>query len=155
MPNLTHCFGVVTIRSQYDDTHHAAQRAHVTYVPGHELILIFDRYSAVGRVWSVKCGSVINDSKSASASPVRNEPPAYGAVGKAISFTPDFKKPAGASSVTFRLAKGPDDISVNAKTGRMDWTPSDAYIGRYDIDIAVIIDGAESSLLTWTITIVP
>jgi hypothetical protein len=84
---------------------------------------------------------------------VKNDPPAKATVGKEVVFVPDFERPAGVTSIVFKLKKGPSEIAVDPASGRLVWKPSDAYVGKYDVSIVAVVDGVEVPVIAWTIEV--
>lgn len=124
------------------------------FLPGHEVVLIKPRTEQDGIIYAIRCGPVATAGPGSDpAVRFTNDPPSKAKVGQEIVFVPSFQKPAGAKGVHFKLKKGPDEIRVDPVTGRMTWKPSDAYVGRFDIAIVAIVDGAEVPVLEWTIEV--
>jgi serine protease Do len=127
----------------------------VFYLPGHELVVIKPKNDAQGDLYVVRCGPVAAK-MAVGADPsvlVKNDPPAKAVVGKEVVFAPDFERPAGVKSLSFKLKKGPEEIKVDAATGKFTWKPTDAYVGRFDLAIVALVDGAEVPVVAWTIEV--
>ncbi|MCW8129063.1 MAG: trypsin-like peptidase domain-containing protein [Planctomycetota bacterium] len=126
----------------------------VVFVPGHELFLVPPRDSDRGKLIVIKCGPIGKGAVSADPNiSVANNPPAVATVGTAVSFTPQFKRPDNAKKIVFKLKKGPETIVVDPATGKLSWTPTDVYIGKYDVEIVADVDGAQLPVLAWTIEV--
>ncbi len=127
----------------------------VFFLPGHELVVIKPKNDAGGEIHVVRCGPVAAQI-AVGADPsvrVKNDPPAKATVGKEVVFAPDFERPAGVKSIVFKLKKGPDEVRVDPATGRLAWKPSDAYVGKFDLAIVAVVDGAEVPVVAWTIEV--
>lgn len=121
------------------------------YVPGHELFLwVYSVAREKSVVAMVRCGPVAGGQTAASDP---KTPTAEARIGKPFTFTPQFKRPEGARKVTFRLKSGPPDIQVDAETGKVNWTPTDAYLGKYDVVLVADVDGTEVPVATWAIEV--
>ncbi|MBI3270822.1 MAG: trypsin-like peptidase domain-containing protein [Planctomycetes bacterium] len=127
----------------------------VAYVPGHELVVATDSDDRKGLVWVIRCGPVAPDAK-VGADPgitVTNDPPLKATVGEEVAYAPAFARPAMAKSLVFKLKKGPEEIKLDPASGRFTWKPTDAYIGKFDIEIVAEVDGAQVPVVAWTIEV--
>jgi hypothetical protein len=126
----------------------------VIFIPGHELLVsIKNPHDGQGDAKVIRCGPVKN-APSVKCVTVSNTPPATVQVGKELSFTPVFTK-TGGERVTFKIKKPLDGMKIDPEKGTLTWTPADAYVGRYDIQIMANLDGQEMPVLTWTLEIQP
>ncbi|MGE0711409.1 MAG: serine protease [Planctomycetota bacterium] len=81
----------------------------------------------------------------------RNAPPRTAAPGVPLTYTPEL--PQLEPGAVFELARGPAGARVDAKTGRLTWTPSRAAVGRWDVEIAVRSRGQKVTVAAWVIDV--
>ncbi len=127
----------------------------VFFLPGLETVVIKPKNDAAGDIHVVRCGPVA-PAMAVGADPsvkVKNDPPAKATVGKEVVFVPDFERPANVKTLVFRLNRGPEEIRVDPASGRFAWKPSDAYVGKFDVSIVAVVDGAEVPVVAWTIEV--
>ena len=122
------------------------------FVPGHEIVYDL-RDPAHGRGMRYRSGPL--DPALAGKAPETTGPPRTAQAGKEYAFTPDFPKPANAKSVVFRIKKPLEGMKVDAASGRFTWTPTDAYIGKYPVQIVAVVDGKEAVVADWVIDVQP
>jgi serine/threonine protein kinase len=125
------------------------------YVPRHELLLTFnpDRFANSTKLLVVRCGPVPAD-KEIQADPnlvVRNSPPKEIKAGEAFTFFPEveFMPPLKAKSpeISYKLREAPAGATVDAKTGRISWTPGLASIGIFDFKLVAVFDSKIEALV--------
>jgi hypothetical protein len=130
------------------------------YIPRTETLLLADYQLGLGNVTLIRCGPVGKgappDVAGATATAAAaGRPPSEAIVGAELSFTPQFVRPAGAKKVLFMLKKGVQGMSIDAGTGKISFKPTDATLGKFDVEIVADVDGAKIGVLTWTIEIKP
>ena len=122
------------------------------FVPTHEIIYDL-RDPGHGRGMRYRAGPL--DPALAGKAPETAGPPRTAQAGKEYAFAPDFPKPANAKSVVFRIKKPLEGMKVDAASGRFTWTPTDAYIGKYPVQIVAVVDGKETVVADWVIDVQP
>jgi hypothetical protein len=82
---------------------------------------------------------------------ITNDPGLAARVGERYTFAPTFNTTA--AKVVFKLKNALEGMSIDPANGTVSWTPSPAYLGKYDIQISADVDGQNVPLLTWTLEI--
>lgn len=127
----------------------------IIFVPGRELLLFHDMNSRDGEIDLIRCGPVGGqvDVSPAPNIRARNDPPTTAYVGKPFAFTPTFDRPKDAKEIVFRLKKSIKGMAVDSKSGKIEFKPSDANLGLYDIELVADVDGSEVPIVKWTLEI--
>ena len=135
------------------------------FVPGHELFMhhdishlsLRDAKHRPPNVFVVRCGPVEYDSGATlpgtSSDWEENNPPKAVSVGKPMVFLPFFTPPAGAQRVEFALKKGVKGMKLDPATGKLQFTPTGDYLGKYEVAIVAVVDGQVVPVISWTLEI--
>ncbi len=126
------------------------------YIPGHELLLMPKRnMNARGTTeltYSVyRCGPMANAVQAPASAPAGNDPPPVATPGTELTYAPSL--PAGSKATNFRLKRALPGMTIDATTGSWNWRPGKEHIGRWTVTILATVDGEESTVITWTLTV--
>jgi hypothetical protein len=114
-----------------------------------ELVVCDDFGDCVGQQWEIYVINVNNKPQ------ITSVPPTKAVERRTYSYTPTFKDPDPNDKHTWQLTRSPSNVTFDAATGAITWTPSSADVGQFFTFTLVICDQDKNcDTQTWSVEVI-